>query len=58
MTSAAAVSLADPTYVATNEAMRYTVAQMIDHYVEETLPFKPRNRDSKYIIVCLMWWNV
>lgn len=44
-------------YVATTEAMRRTVAQMIDRYLEETLPFKPRNKDQKGAKRHLAWWK-
>ena len=45
-------------YVPTTEAMRRTVAQMIDRYLDETLPFKGRNRDSKGTIRYLRFRSV
>jgi integrase len=44
-------------YVATTEAMRRTVAQLIDRYLEETLPHKARNRDRRSVERCLKWWR-
>jgi integrase len=44
-------------YVPTTEAMRRTVASMIDRYLEETLPFKARNRDRKGVERSLKWWK-
>lgn len=44
-------------YVPTTEAMRRTVAQLIDRYLDETLPFKPRNRDAKGTRRYLLWWK-
>jgi integrase len=44
-------------YVPGAEAMRRTAAQMIDRYLEETLPFKARNRDAKGTQRYLLWWK-
>jgi len=44
-------------HVPTTDAMRRTVAHMIDRYLDETLPFKPRNRDAKGVRRCLAWWR-
>lgn len=38
-------------------AARRTVAQMIERYVTQSLPNKPRNRDSKKIETLLAWWK-
>lgn len=44
-------------YVPTTDAMRRTVAQLVDRYIEETLPLKPRNRDAKGVKRYLKWWS-
>jgi integrase len=44
-------------YVPTGEAMRRTLAQLVDRYLDETLPLKPRNRDAKGTRRHLLWWK-
>lgn len=44
-------------YVPTTEGMRRTVAMMIDRYVDETLPYRPRNKDRKGMERRLAWWK-
>lgn len=45
-------------YVPTTEAMRRTVAQMIDRYIDEALPFRPRNKDRRGMVARLRWWKL
>lgn len=40
------------------EAMRRTLAQLIDRYIKETLPLKPANKSAKNTTVYLKWWKV
>ena len=42
-------------YFKTQEARRHTVAEMIDRYVREVLPDKPRN--ARNIAFHLRWWK-
>ena len=42
-------------YFKTQEARRHTVAEMIDRYVREVLPGKPRN--AKNTAFHLRWWK-
>lgn len=44
-------------HVPTQEAMRRTLADAIDRYLEHTLPNKPRNRDKKKVEALLGWWR-
>lgn len=44
-------------YVPTTEAARRTVAEMIDRYIEEILPVKPRNRARADHARHLRWWK-
>lgn len=39
------------------EASKRTVADMIDRYIDHTLPTKPRNRDAKKVAALLAWWR-
>lgn len=44
-------------YVPTSEAHKRTVAQMIERYIGETLPYKSRNTDRKNVERRLNWWK-
>ena len=44
-------------YVPSPEAMRRTVAEMIDRYIENTLPHKPNNKDRAKVARLLQWWR-
>jgi len=43
--------------VATSQAMRRTVGDLIDFYLEEYLPTKTRNRDASNYRRHLLWWK-
>ena len=49
--------LARGNHIPTSEAMKKTIADMIDRYIEETLPFKPRNKDKANVEKKLKWWR-
>lgn len=44
-------------YIPTNEASKRTIAQMIDRYIGETLPYKARNVDRVNVEKRLAWWK-
>jgi integrase len=44
-------------YVPTGEAMRRTVADMLDKYVRDYLPVKAHNKDRVKTQALLMWWR-
>ena len=45
------------TYVPTTADRRRTLAELIDKFIAEHLPTRPRNADSKKISAQLKWWN-
>ncbi len=44
-------------HVPTTDEKRRTVADMIDKYIEDTLPNKPRNKDRAKVAALLGWWR-
>jgi len=44
-------------HLPSREASRRTVADLVDRYIEHTLPHKPRNRNQKQVSQQLRWWK-
>ncbi|MDH3281714.1 MAG: hypothetical protein OEQ18_11380 [Gammaproteobacteria bacterium] len=50
-------SLDKASYLPSPEAAKLTVADLIDRYLKETLPTKPRNKTKDKTAALLKWWR-
>lgn len=44
-------------HLPSREASRRTLAELVDRYVAETLPYKARNRNQRQVRQQLLWWK-